>query len=493
MKKKLSIIPLFLLLLISCNTQESGIGNNEITINGRVNNYNGENAELYLIHSQPGTKKYRESINIDSVGNFKIKLKSSIPLDAFILEKKSFANINFIYHPNDSIYLEFSPQKNNLDLLKTVRFKGGRHQTNNLLIDFQILREENNLGYGAIQPISYEKNAIDFKTEMDSLKLEQQELIKRFKNKNSLNTEEKEWITSFGYETYYYFLDDYGFGRENLPDGYFDYNNDVPNITISNIVSWRNLSERINSYSMNRITPEIQKKFSPIMDDIIDGKINSDSLIIEYFEKNIPNDLLKQLLLSHYYTAQFKENFIEGYRKNLTTLNSLVKLPIIKENLDNYYRETLDFINKPNLYSNEVLAKMKNTPIEETFSKILSINKGKVIYMDIWATWCSPCIKAMPHSKKLMEKFNGEDVSFVYVCIESKEDLWKRLVSDFNLGGGQHYLIDKDQSKFFRSALDVQGIPQYFIIDKNGNIVERGKDIHPSNRITEEKIKEKLK
>ncbi len=492
-KKVLLISQLILLLIFSCDDREKQTNNNEIIISGKVNDFNGENAELYLIYSQPGTKRYNEPLKIDSIGNFKFKLTSNIPLDAFILDKKSFANINFIYHPEDSIYLEFSPNKNNLELLKTVRFKGDRYETNNLLIDFQILREENNLGYRAIQQPSYNKDVNSFTLEMDSIKLKQLELISQFKSKNKLNAETEEWISSFAYETYYYFLDDYGFGKRNLTSDYYNYNKDVLKITNSNIVSWRNLSNRINSYYMNNISPEIRKKFSPIMDDINDGKVNTDSLVIEYLEKNISNNLLTQLLISHYYTSQFKGNIVKGYENNQDLITTNIKLPIIKENLNNYYEETLAFINKPNIYTNEVLLKMKGTPIEETFSKILSKNKGKVIYIDVWATWCSPCIQAMPDSKKLMEKLKDKNVSFVYICIESKEDLWKRLVSDFNLGGGQHYLMDKNQSKFFRKTMDVQGIPQYFIIDKLGNIVERGKDIHPGNKITEEKILTRLK
>ena len=74
---------------------------------------------------------------------------------------------------------------------------------------------------------------------------------------------------------------------------------------------------------------------------------------------------------------------------------------------------------------------METTPIKETFNKILQENKGKVIYIDCWATWCGPCKKAMPDSKKLMKKYEGTDVSFVYVCIESEEKLWKKLISEF--------------------------------------------------------------
>lgn len=493
-KKLLTILQLFLLILISCSDQEIHTNTNEITISGKVTDFNGKNAELYLIYSQPGTKSYYEPLEIDSTGHFKAKLTSSILLDAYILDKKSFANINFLYQPGDSIYMEFSPKKKPVDLLKTVHFKGDRHQANNLLVNFQILREENNLGYEAIQPtISYKKDVNSFVLQMDSVKLRQLELVNQFKNNNSLDPEIEKWIHSFALETYYYFLNDYSFSKNNLPANYFNYNNDLFNITASDMVSWRNLNTRINNYAINIMNPNIRTKFSSLMEDINDGKVNTDSLVIEYIRENTTNSLLAQLLISHYYNSLFSANKIGGYENNQNLIETTIKLPIIKVNLDNSYEETLAFVNKPNIYTNEVLHKMKDTPIEEIFSQVISKNKGKVIYLDIWGTWCAPCIKAMPESKKLMEKFKHESVSFVYVCIESEEDLWARLVSEFNLGGGQHYLLDETQSEFFRKTMDVQGIPQYFIIDKSGNIVERGNDIHPGNKITEDKILSRLK
>lgn len=490
--KLLILFQLIVLLLFSCKDKENIDHNTTIIIDGKVNNFNGENAELYLVYSQPGTKKYNEPLDIDSTGTFKFKLKSNFPLDAFILDKKSFANINFIYHPGDSIYLEFSPNKKALDLLRTVRFKGDRRQTNNLLVDFQILREENNLGYGAIPQTSYNKDVKSFVMEMDSIKKKQLKLINQFKSKNKLNVETEKWITSFAYETYYYFLNDYGFGKKDLPHSYYDYNSDLSRISNKNMVSWRNLRERVNSYSMNIVNPSIRNEFSGIAEDIVEGKINADSLIIDYIEENTANKLLAQLLISHYYSSQFKGNIVKGYEKNYDLITETINFPSIKENLNKYYKETLAFIDKPDVYTNEILLKMKDTPAEETFSRILTLNKGKVIYVDVWATWCSPCIQAMPDSKKLMRKLKEENVSFVYICLESKEDLWKRFISEFNLGGGQHYLLDKNQSKFFRKAMNVQGIPHYFIIDENGNIVEKGNEIDPANKITEEKIRSHL-
>ena len=82
-----------------------------------------------------------------------------------------------------------------------------------------------------------------------------------------------------------------------------------------------------------------------------------------------------------------------------------------------------------------------------------------------------------------MSRFNEEDVVFEYIAIESKETLWKRFVSELELGGRQHYLMDNEQSKFFRNAMNVQGMPEHFLIDKTGNIVDRGDHLGPRKKV----------
>src|SRR5690606_5014782 len=97
---------------------------------------------------------------------------------------------------------------------------------------------------------------------------------------------------------------------------YFNYNNDLFNITASDMVSWRNLNTRINNYAINIMNPNIRTKFSSLMEDINDGKVNTDSLVIEYIRENTTNSLLAQLLISHYYNSLFSANKIGGYENN---------------------------------------------------------------------------------------------------------------------------------------------------------------------------------
>lgn len=122
---------------------------------------------------------------------------------------------------------------------------------------------------------------------------------------------------------------------------------------------------------------------------------------------------------------------------------------------------------------------------QQLIDSILKINTGKIIYIDCWATWCGPCKAEMPNSKKLMTELKNESVAFVYLCLKSQEKIWKENLSQLEIGG-QHYLLNTEQSNTLYKAFDIQGIPFYILLNKNGQIVEKGSHLRPD--VTKEKI-----
>lgn len=102
----------------------------------------------------------------------------------------------------------------------------------------------------------------------------------------------------------------------------------------------------------------------------------------------------------------------------------------------------------------------------------LSDLKGKVVYMDFWASWCGPCKGEMPYAKKIKEHFQDrKDVIFLYVSIDDKEDAWKRGIEAMNISG-MHTRTPGwggDIAKLYQ----IQSVPAYFLIDKKGNFVTK--------------------
>jgi thiol-disulfide isomerase/thioredoxin len=104
--------------------------------------------------------------------------------------------------------------------------------------------------------------------------------------------------------------------------------------------------------------------------------------------------------------------------------------------------------------------------------KTVSLNdlKGKLVYIDIWATWCMPCIKEIPSLLKLEESFHGRDIQFVSICIEDSEERWRKMVEEKNLGGIQLFAPTNEIP--FIQDYSVDGIPRFILIDQEGKIID---------------------
>lgn len=97
---------------------------------------------------------------------------------------------------------------------------------------------------------------------------------------------------------------------------------------------------------------------------------------------------------------------------------------------------------------------------------------GKYVYVDVWATWCGPCIGEIPSLKKVEKQYHGKNIEFVSISIDNKpdHDKWKKMVDDKELGGLQLMADNAWQSKFVKDY-KITGIPRFILIDPEGKIV----------------------
>ncbi|RZN84073.1 MAG: redoxin domain-containing protein [Winogradskyella sp.] len=98
--------------------------------------------------------------------------------------------------------------------------------------------------------------------------------------------------------------------------------------------------------------------------------------------------------------------------------------------------------------------------------------RGKYVYVDVWATWCGPCIGEIPSLKKVEKQFHGKNIEFVSASIDTKNayDKWKSMIKEKELGGTQLLADNAWQSKFVQDYA-IDGIPRFILIDPDGNIV----------------------
>ncbi len=97
--------------------------------------------------------------------------------------------------------------------------------------------------------------------------------------------------------------------------------------------------------------------------------------------------------------------------------------------------------------------------------------KGKVLFIDVWATWCKPCIESIPYSNDLQLSFKNDEIIFLNLSVDSNIEKWKNKVKNDISWSGLHLIEKPDQELLVADTYKVRAIPRYIIIDKTGNIV----------------------
>ena len=108
---------------------------------------------------------------------------------------------------------------------------------------------------------------------------------------------------------------------------------------------------------------------------------------------------------------------------------------------------------------------------EAILRKILEPYKGRIVYLDIWGTWCGPCKDKLKESHFVKDQLKDFDIVYLYLANTSPEDSWKNVIKEYNLTGPNcvHYNLPEDQQMAVEQFLNVNSFPTYKLIDRQGN------------------------
>jgi len=121
-------------------------------------------------------------------------------------------------------------------------------------------------------------------------------------------------------------------------------------------------------------------------------------------------------------------------------------------------------------------------------TKSLKDFRGNFVYIDVWATWCRPCLAQIPYLKKLEKEFEGKNISFVSISTDGSRrsqgswkkarDKWRNMVKEKEMSGIQLW-AGEDKQQFSTNYM-TNTIPRFILIDPEGKMINHD-EMRPSS------------
>lgn len=393
-----------------------------------------------------------------------------------------------IVHPGDSIYIE----KDFKDITN-VRYSGDASSLNHNAHEF--------LGgyYLGRYRISHTSTPEEFKSYCIDYRNEAKEKLNDFITNHKTDNEFRQWANTKIDIDYYIALLQFRLVYKQQDDSsaatskdYYDFINSLE-MKFNKSVICTNYFRLIETYYNYYLAPSIIHKYKgePTRNH------KRDSLFIEEISRISNNNLFNQFVTSYFFNGLLNIHETDLFEENIVALNKIIKDPFLLSTLSERYKYVKDFTTNPSGLSNVMLGKtelptgtnefdLKFGIRRELISKLIHENQKKVIYIDFWAEWCPPCIPELIESKKLIERFQGKDIEFVYICFSDSTSA-KQIIKEHTIPG-THFYLNPAENNFYQNNFGFQALPHYVLIDKTGTIVDFGTLIRPSYPGTIEKI-----
>ncbi|WP_026449931.1 TlpA family protein disulfide reductase [Aequorivita capsosiphonis] len=336
---------------------------------------------------------------------------------------------------------------------ETIKYSGDLANTNNLLAS-KFLWEEQNTDYKELYTLdenSFLERVDQRQKSLDSLYLTSNIANEVFNNALQDEDSYSKAILIENYsDAHSYFM-----GKEDykVSDNFYD---QVKGINYKDTVAYRNsvAYQNLLNAHFNRLVSEETAK-NP------DG--NETLLYLKKVDAALPNGYAKDKIMSSYLQFGLKadaslDEAYTIYKESNPNAENLAKIT------GHYNKLKSITVGSPSPTFNYENHKGGTTSLADL--------KGKYVYIDVWATWCGPCIREIPSLKEMEKDYGDKNVQFVSISIDEPKDYdkWKAMVSEKELVGIQLIADNNWKSKFVEDYA-ILGIPRFILLDPEGNIV----------------------
>lgn len=425
------VLPLLLILVISCTQKPS----KTLIFSGKIDNPKGENLTI-------SGDDFQVSVQVAEDGSFSDTLE--IPMGFYNLRHGEWTNV--FLKPGYNLMLTLDTDQFD----QTVTYSGEGAAENNYLAA-KILKDEEVWGerraFYSLEEAAFLEKLNESITRLTADLNATEGLSDEFKGLELKNLEYKKLVSLSqypGYHPYFTQKDTFAVSEDFLtPLNGIDYDN------AADFAIFDNYRSLVDKWYLNyEILEENPDTLVTVLADIRALK-----------SQNIKNTLMNTLSVF----------FLSPANPQMTTLYEGIMELSNKEEFKKQVTEKYEKL--------KALAPGKPAPVfaykdKDGNTVSLADLKGKYVYIDVWATWCGPCIREIPSLKKIEEVYSKKNIQFVSVSIDPVQDYdkWQQMIVEKELTGIQLF-AEGDWKSQLAMDYSIETIPRFILIDPNGLII----------------------